>query len=114
MDDPSLSSPTPAGDLSDEAVPLVDGLGSAGSTPGSLRPLARALLALASETCAARRDPLDAATGSPVSFGPSIGRQSARHQAASHEWMGSESANPHVGAPAGSPVVDSDFMGRSS
>ena len=114
MDHATPSPPIPAGDLPDEGVPLVDGSGSAGWTPGLLRPLARALLAVAAEISAARRDPLDADTTSLVSFGPSIGRHFARHRAASPEWTGGNSANPHVGAPAGSPVVNSDFMGRSS
>ena len=114
MDHAVLSSAIPASDVSDVAVPLVGWSGSAGRTLSSLRPLARALLAVAAEIRAARRDPLDAATGPTVSFGPSTGRHSGRQWAASPERMGSKPANPHVGALAGSPVVDSDFMGRSS
>ena len=112
MDNTILSPPITAGDPHhDDTVPHHDPPRPANR---SLRPLARALLAVAAEIRAARREPLDADTGSLMSFGPSNGRHSARHWGASPDWMGSEPANPHVGAPAGSPVVDSDFLGRSS
>ena len=85
---------------------------------GSLRPLARALLSVAGEIHAARRAHLgteyDLRAGSAVSFGRSVGRQPWRHRAASPDVTGPANANPHVEAPAGSPVVNADLMGSSS
>lgn len=88
------------------------------SQPGALRPLACALISAAEDIRAARRVPLgrepEVRVGSAVSFGRSVGRQSWRHRAASPDVTGPASANPHVGAPGGSPVVDSDLLGGSS